>query len=61
MSALSDAQAQTPGMERREDRREDRQERLVDGGIPPMSQLIDVRLRRKRISFQREIERSRQR
>ena len=30
LSALSEAQAQTPGMERREDRRDDRQERRED-------------------------------
>src|SRR6516225_11855474 len=30
LSALSEAQAQTPGMERREDRREERQERRED-------------------------------
>jgi hypothetical protein len=30
LSALSDAQAQTPGMERREDRREERQDRRED-------------------------------
>src|SRR5262249_25252407 len=30
LSALSDAEAQTPGMERREDRRDDRQERRDD-------------------------------
>lgn len=30
LSALSDAEAQTPGMDRREDRREDRQERRED-------------------------------
>ena len=30
LSALSDAEAQTPGMERREDRREERQERRED-------------------------------
>ena len=36
--AVSDAKAQTPGMERREERRDDRQERREDrrtGGAPP--------------------------